>query len=123
MKKNSKRRLIKKIDKLFSEIVRSVGRCERCGKTTGLQNAHIYSRVHQSLRWDKLNCLCLCYACHIFWGHRNPMEFYRFVETKRTKQEMNYLETKATEITHNKYEDLEKIYVDLKAETKKSLDI
>lgn len=123
MSQKSKRKLIKKLDKLFSEIVRADGHCARCGKTKNLQCAHIISRRVMRLRWYLDNALCLDYACHIFWCHRNPIEFYRFVEKKIGKEKLEKLEKLSVEIVQYTYEDLEKIYVDLKAYSKPKLDI
>jgi hypothetical protein len=78
-------RLVKKADTLFSLKVRSVGRCERCGGTSGLQASHIVSRVVKSLRWNPLNAICLCAKCHIFgqdsW-HHNPIESARWFNAR-----------------------------------------
>jgi hypothetical protein len=72
-RKISRKSIIAKLDKLTSEQVRAKGACERCGKTTTLQAAHIYSRNYKHLRWDMENLICLCSGCH-FWWHLNPVE-------------------------------------------------
>lgn len=74
--------LTKKLDKIFSEIVRARGACQKCGKTTGLQCAHVISRVNHHTRWDLDNALALCLRCHIFWQHKNPHEFVRWYDEK-----------------------------------------
>ena len=71
----SRKNLIKKADKLFSEIVRSKGKCEHCGKVESLQCAHVLSRTNKHLRWNEDNALCLCTRCHLFWAHKSPLEF------------------------------------------------
>ena len=81
-KKISRKGLVRKLDKLVSEKVRSLGYCEKCKKTTTLQPAHIYSRKFMHLRWDFENIICLCAGCH-FWQHQNPAEAMRWVETIR----------------------------------------
>jgi hypothetical protein len=78
-KRPSKSTLIKKLDKLFSECVRSVGKCEWCGKREQLQCCHIYSRRYRHTRWDTLNAVCLCAGCH-FKAHQNPIDFTKWVE-------------------------------------------
>ena len=75
MKKKSRTQLKKQADKLFSLIVRSRGSCERCATTRNLQCAHIQSRTNLHLRWDEKNALCLCVRCHLYWAHKNPLEF------------------------------------------------
>jgi hypothetical protein len=86
-KKPSRKSLVAKLDKLVSEKVRSIGKCERCGKTTTLQAAHIYSRTYKHLRWDPENLICLCSGCH-FWWHLNPVEATVWVGTIKN---INYL--------------------------------
>ncbi len=54
-------------DKYFSLIVRSRGRCERCGTTdySRLQCAHIVSRRYSATRCDETNAWCLCAGEHM----------------------------------------------------------
>lgn len=71
-----------KADKLFGQIIRSRGRCQRCDRQppeVSLQCAHILSRRFTATRWDENNALCLCAGCH-FWAHNNPIEFTKLVE-------------------------------------------
>lgn len=73
-----------KADKLFSQIIRERGACERCGKgpdQAQLQCAHIISRRYNATRWDEENCLCLCGGCH-FWAHQQPIAFGLWVIEK-----------------------------------------
>jgi hypothetical protein len=54
-------------DRLFSELVRARGACQRCGTTSEhaqLQCAHIVSRRYTATRCDFANAWCLCAACH-----------------------------------------------------------
>ena len=81
-KKETIRSLTKKIDTEFSRIVRARGVCARCGKgaeKVQLQCAHIFSRRNMAVRWDFENALSLCYSCHIFWAHKEPILFNDFV--------------------------------------------
>lgn len=66
----------RKADVLFSQIIRSIGRCEFCGRSAGvqLQAAHVISRKFGNTRTDFQNVLCLCASCHRK-GHDNPLEF------------------------------------------------
>lgn len=79
-RKRTKTSINNSLDKLWSEIIRSKGFCERCGKTENLQAAHIITRSNRMVRWDEFNGLCLCAGCHLFWAHKEPLEFSRFVE-------------------------------------------
>lgn len=57
-------------DRIFSQLVRMRGACQRCGAFTNLQCAHIISRRYSATRCDLKNAWCLCARCH-FWvdGH------------------------------------------------------
>ena len=98
--------LIKKLDKMFSEIVRRKGKCERCGKTNNLQCAHIYSRRHKNIRWDFENALCLDSGCHMFWWHLEPARAIRWAMTFKN---FDYLDKMVAETKPMKMEDLFKI--------------
>lgn len=65
--------------KLHSEITRSLGHCERCGKTNTLQTAHIITRKYSATRTMLNNAFCLCAACHFFFGN-HPAEFRPFID-------------------------------------------
>ena len=72
--------LTKIADKNFSLWIRARdGGCMRCGKKDNLQCAHIFSRSARSVRWDELNAITLCGGCHLFWAHKNPIEFTEFI--------------------------------------------
>lgn len=70
-----------RLDREFSAEIRSMGFCERCGRSSGvqLQCAHIFSRRYLRLRWMKENAICLCAGCH-FWAHHNPVSFTLWVQ-------------------------------------------
>jgi len=76
----TRKTLSNKLDKLFSLKVREIGYCQKegCGKTDGLQCAHIYSRKNKWLRWNLENAVCLCSGHHMFWAHLEPAEFIRW---------------------------------------------
>lgn len=71
----------KHVDKVISLWVRKRdGRCLKCGTRDNLQAAHIFSRTARSVRFDPLNLLTLCFKCHLYWAHKNPIEFTEFVQ-------------------------------------------
>ena len=89
---------IRKLDKLFSQLIRSKGYCEKCGaRNDTLQCCHIFSRSKRSVRWTKLNALCLCAKCH-WWAHLNPILFTEFVRQHLGKTRYELLKTKARKI-------------------------
>lgn len=79
VRKASKKTMRNKLDKLWSQIIRARGECQRCGKPTNLQAAHINSRRHLAIRYDLDNGLCLCAGCHM-WGHHSPTKFTFWLE-------------------------------------------
>lgn len=66
------------LDMWFARVIRSVGRCHRCGATTSLQCAHVLSRRYMGVRFDERNAICLCARCHMFFTHR-PLEWEEYV--------------------------------------------
>lgn len=86
MKKPNKKKLIKKADKLWSEIIRSKGRCEVCGRTDTLNAHHIVSRSNHYLRHETRNGVCLCALHHVFGNqsaHKDPLWFYDWLDSYR----------------------------------------
>jgi hypothetical protein len=67
--------LNRNLDSAFSILIRKKGRCERCGRTNGLQDAHVVPKTNKTLRWDILNHLCLCFQCHLAFAHKDPLGF------------------------------------------------
>ena len=72
----------KQSDILFSRQIRLVGHCEKCGSVENLNCSHIISRTVMHLRCDPRNAICLCYRCHIYWWHIEPLEAARWFESK-----------------------------------------
>ena len=74
---------IVKADSLFSQIVRSRGRCERCGslERSLFQCAQVIGRDNKALRWDANNALNLCDPCHR-WAHDKPKLFKAWFKEK-----------------------------------------
>lgn len=65
-------------DRLFSQIVRARGNCERCGTVRDLEAAHVVSRRYLTTRYDESNGRCLCHRCHI-WAHAFPHDFQTWI--------------------------------------------
>lgn len=70
----TKTRQLKQADTLFSQIVRSAGRCANCSSTEHLQCAHGFSRRYRAVRFDERNAWPLCRSCHVYFTHR-PLEW------------------------------------------------
>lgn len=79
-KRDPRKTLENKLDKLVSEICRKQGYCTICGKKDGVLNAHHFkSRKYKGLRWYLPNLVCLCVHCHTFnmkfSAHKTPEAF------------------------------------------------
>jgi 5-methylcytosine-specific restriction endonuclease McrA len=112
-KKLNKRLLTKKMDKLFGEIIRSQGVCEKCNSHQNLQCAHVVSRRHLRTRWDLDNALCLCKRCHIFWQHKEPHEFVRWFDNKFGGKLYEELKKRANSLEKVDYEEKYKFLKDI----------
>lgn len=83
-----------KATKLHAELVRSRGRCECCGKTTGLQCAHIVTRERNATRVDPENAFCLCAGCHWTFTN-NPFRWTDWVDDKIGREARQELEARS----------------------------
>jgi 5-methylcytosine-specific restriction endonuclease McrA len=98
-----------KCDKLFSQIVRSVGACEKCGSTDWLQTSHIVSRRYSATRCDRRNAQCLCAGCHRFFTLW-PKEFSRWITASIGVELYEELKLKAETVTKT---DWSEVYTNL----------
>tara|TARA_R100001443_G_scaffold107677_1_gene117649 strand:+ start:1544 stop:1936 length:393 start_codon:yes stop_codon:yes gene_type:complete len=74
--KSTRKSLIKKLDKVFSEYIRrrtadqkGYVECFTCGKKDHwkkMQCGHFQSRKHYSTRWNEDNCQVQCVGCNMF---------------------------------------------------------
>ncbi len=79
------------LDNLWRDAVkfRAGMKCEYCGKTTGLNSHHIFSRSNKKVRWDINNGICLCVLHHVFGqfsAHKSPLEFAEWLKTVRSEK-------------------------------------
>jgi 5-methylcytosine-specific restriction endonuclease McrA len=74
-KKPSRKTIVTKLDKVFSEYIRrryaknNISECVTCGKKDhwkNLQAGHFMSRKHYSTRWDEENVEVQCMACNVY---------------------------------------------------------
>ena len=89
--KKKKKITDKVLDDLWSLRVkeRDGFKCVVCGKTSGLNSHHIYSRSNFSTRWDINNGVTLCVSHHVFGNelsaHKTPTEFTEWLIEKYGK--------------------------------------
>jgi len=74
-KKPSRKTIVIKLDKVFSEYIRrryaknGISECVTCGKKDhwkNLQAGHFMSRKHYATRWDEENVEVQCMACNVY---------------------------------------------------------
>jgi len=74
MKKPTRKSLVEKLDKIFSQYIRrryainNISECFTCGVKNDYkkqQAGHFASRRHYSTRWDEFNVQVQCYSCNI----------------------------------------------------------
>jgi hypothetical protein len=104
-KKTKPRSIIKKLDRLFSECIRNIGQCEKCGSRENLQCAHVISRRHYNTRWDLENAICLCVKCHLYWSHKEPHAFVRWFDNKYGGSLYEVLKKRSEKTTKVDYEE------------------
>ena len=59
--------------------------CERCGRTRPytMHGSHILPEgAHVSMSADVDNILCLCFRCHFYWWHKNPLDAAAWFDKK-----------------------------------------
>src|SRR3990167_1363913 len=69
-----KKNPVKKLDALFSTLIKLPGKCHRCNSKYRLQCAHLISRSYRQIRWDWFNAIPLCSSCHYYMTH-HPLEW------------------------------------------------
>lgn len=92
---------IDQADKYFSLCVRErVGNrceadgCQRTSQDYRIDCAHIFSRRHNSTRWNPGNAVSLCFLHHQNWTG-DPLEFTAWVESRIGPQKLADLRLKA----------------------------
>ena len=103
----------RKLDKLFSEYIRSRGYCIKCKKLDNLQCCHIFSRSNMSVRWDIDNLLSMCAGCH-FFAHKNPILFTEFVREYLGAERYEQLKVRARAIKQWKLDEMVEFYEAMK---------
>ena len=110
---------IDKRDTVFSKLIRLRARwnCDRCGRYFpmghGLQAAHIFSRRHQSTRYDPDNAIALCFADHQYFGE-NPTIFTAWVKKHLGDVRYEALQLRHMLIVKRTKADAEELYQHLK---------
>lgn len=85
-----RKKLVKELDKLWSQAVHLIykNRCGGCSKN-GNQAHHCFTKkAHPSVRWELDNGILMCFGCHILKVHRRGnYEFARDILIERIGME------------------------------------
>lgn len=111
-----------KADKIFSEIIRSLGYCEAKGYdnrpcSSQLQTAHIITRKRAATRTDLRNAYCLCFAHHR-WFTDNPVQFSRFIQSTWGKNYYDLVYRKSIQPTKVDWADRSAFLQDIQEQLK-----
>ena len=73
----------KELDALCREVVLARDKvCQKCGGSKVLQWSHVHGRRNKHLRWDPDNSKMLCFRCHFYFWHKEPLQAQEWFETK-----------------------------------------
>lgn len=83
----------KELNELLHELIalRDGNKCLRCNKSDW-QKSHIYPKGrYKKLEFDDENIIPLCYACHLHFWHKNPIEAHEWLQTVIDKKRLDRL--------------------------------
>ena len=107
----------KRLDKLWAEAVKAIARCERCGRRppeVQLHADHIVPRTHKRTRWMVENGSSLCAKDHLWWRHKDGLEWSDWIRATRP-EDVALVESLKNEVFHHSSIDYEAIEAELKA--------
>ena len=83
--------ILKQCDNLWSSKIkeRAGGKCEVCGKDKYVQAHHVIPRTCYALRHDLENGVALCRKHHLYWAHKDALDFTEWVRTIRNVPYLN----------------------------------
>lgn len=98
---SDRKRLIKKLDQVFSEYIkRRDERCVTCGTTENLQCSHYMGRrAHggYGVRFNPKNCYAQCSGCHFHFHNSSPEPLRQYIVNMHGEETIAELE----ELAHN----------------------
>jgi hypothetical protein len=120
---SERKALIAQCDQLLSRIVRLEDKCclycKRVWDFNKLYNHHIFSRKNLGTRFERKNCLCLCFGCHDGVAHTDPEVFREWLIDRMGIKEFERLKVQAMGRVKFDVADLRMILFDLKKQLKR----
>lgn len=113
---SQRKMLIKKLDIVFSKVIRSTDKCLYCGKTSAqaqLHCSHVYSRKNLSVRWDTTNAKTLCSYHHRRFWHEQPAEAWAWLTGVWGEEHMAELKLRANAVRIWQIPELKQLLEDL----------
>ena len=118
MPKTARQKIVDKLDKITSEIVRTRDRkCVVCGGKSKLGSGHVFSRKAYSTRWDITNdgnVHTQCWPCN-FRHTRDQYPYFKWYRAKFGDDAFDGLRYRFKAIAKYKTFELEELYERLKA--------
>lgn len=118
MRKPTRKTLVRKLDKLVSEITRArETSCVTCGSKDQLNNSHLFSRRNLSLRWDVRpdgNCHTMCWPCNFLHSSRDSAPYTSWYILEFGIKRWNQLHAEWSKVTKIKDYELQELYDKLK---------
>ena len=105
MAKGKGKSLLKQCDNLWSNMIkqRAEGKCEICGSDNYLSAHHIVPRTNYALRHDLENGVALCRRHHLYWAHKDVLDFSAWFTVTFGMKRLAYLETARHRQSKNDY--------------------
>lgn len=125
MKKTNRQKLIKKLDDLWSLLVRRNCTCELCGYKGDIKEFdahHIKKRGNLSTRWYLPNGVCLCKGCHRFKVHMDTFTVAILIELLKKRRGVKWydeLVRKTNQIVKYSVVELQELHDYYKGEVEK----
>jgi hypothetical protein len=114
MKKITRKGIIKKLDKVVSEItLKREPKCVMCGSKEQLGNGHLFSRTHYSLRWDVRedgNCHTQCWKHNFAHSQSDHVPYDTWYQWKFGIKRFLELHNEWEQVTKFKTYQLEELY-------------
>jgi len=116
LKKKPKAKTMRnKCDRLWSEIIKSGGSCEICGRPVRDPH-HVIGRKNMALRWDIRNGVRLCFQHHTggkLSAHNDPLWFMDWFKNHRP-DDYEYLLKRKNELWNRDYAEVLRILQEVK---------